>query len=114
MISIKNAAHYKWGQGCDGWHLVKSSALSVIQERVPPGCSESRHFHENAEQFFFVLSGLATIEVNSNVYILGKNEGIHVPAEVPHQLKNEHSQDLVFTVTSTPASHGDRIELGPL
>ena len=37
-ISKKNSEHYAWGGVCDGWHLLKSPVLSVIQERVPPSC----------------------------------------------------------------------------
>ena len=55
-ISIKDAPHYTWGDLCDGWHLAKTDALSVIQERVPHGAAETRHFHNRAEQFFYVLS----------------------------------------------------------
>lgn len=110
MISKDSAEHYQWGDGCDGWHLVKTENLSVIQERVPSGCAEIRHFHQKAEQFFFVLSGIATIEVDGEVHVLKPQQGIHVKAKIPHQLKNEHSEDLVFTVTSTPPSHGDRVE----
>ena len=110
MISTGNAPHYKWGDNCDGWHLVKTDNLSVIQERVPSGASEVRHFHNQAEQFFFVLSGLATIEVDGVVHQLKPQQGIHVAAGVPHQLSNQQQEDLVFVVTSTPPSHGDRVE----
>ncbi|PKF76460.1 cupin domain-containing protein, partial [Vibrio sp. vnigr-6D03] len=34
VISRENAEHYVWGERCDGWHLVKSTSLSVIQEKV--------------------------------------------------------------------------------
>ena len=64
MISKETAEHYRWGEACDGWHLVKSQTLSVIQELVPPGCSEVQHYHERSEKFFFVLSGIATLNVN--------------------------------------------------
>lgn len=111
MISKENAEHYSWGDNCDGWHLVKSASLSVIQECVPPGCSEIRHYHECAEQFFFVLSGIASLEVNGVVNKLAPQQGLHIPAGIPHQLKNEHTDDLLFIVTSTPPSHGDRVEL---
>ncbi|MEQ3624044.1 MAG: cupin domain-containing protein [Marinobacter sp.] len=111
MISKESAEHYHWGNGCDGWHLVKSSNLSVIQERVPSGCGEIRHFHKHSEQFFFVLAGVASLEVNGETHTLRSHQGLHVKAKMPHQLKNEHSEDLVFTVTSTPPSHGDRVEL---
>ncbi len=107
-ISIKDAPHYTWGDLCDGWHLAKTDALSVIQERVPHGAAETRHFHNRAEQFFYVLSGIATMEVDGVVHHLNPNQGIHVPAGVPHQLSNLNTEDIVFLVISTPPSHGDR------
>ncbi len=40
IINTESAKHYKWGgpQGtdCDGWHLVKTPELSVIEELMPP------------------------------------------------------------------------------
>lgn len=109
IISLDNAEHYQWGNNCDGWHLVKTSQLSVIQERVPSGASEVRHYHEKSEQFFYVLSGIATLEIDGIEYSLTANQGIHVSAGVPHQLKNDSPKDLFFIVTSTPPSHGDRV-----
>jgi hypothetical protein len=26
LVSRENAEHYRWGDDCDGWHLVKSEA----------------------------------------------------------------------------------------
>ena len=84
MISKDKAEHHVWGEGCDGWHLVKSSGLSVIHERMPPGASEVRHFHRAARQFFFVLSGTATLEVGERMEVLRAHEGIEVPPGIPH------------------------------
>jgi mannose-6-phosphate isomerase-like protein (cupin superfamily) len=109
VVSSANAEHYIWGEKCDGWHLTKTSNLSVIQEKVPYGCSEIRHYHEYSEQFFYVLSGVATIEVAGEIYNLSAGSGIHVEAGAPHQLSNEQEQDLTFLVISTPPSHGDRV-----
>ena len=47
--SATTAEHYAWGAGCDGWHLVRAPALSVIQERMPPGAAEVRHRHAVAQ-----------------------------------------------------------------
>ncbi|MFK8079438.1 MAG: cupin domain-containing protein [Granulosicoccus sp.] len=110
-ISTENAEHYQWGKRCDGWHLVKTSTLSVISERVPAGCKESRHFHQYSEQFFFVLSGVATLEVNGQTHFLESQQGLHIEAGLPHQLRNDQKDDLVFLVTSVPPSHGDRIQV---
>jgi len=111
VINKESAEHYKWGNDCDGWHLVKSENLSVIQERVPPNCAENYHYHRKAEQFFFVLSGTATMELNNQVFVIPEQSGIHVPAGAKHRLSNQHPMELIFTVTSTPPSHCDRVEL---
>ena len=108
-ISSATAKHYTWGQTCDGWFLVRSPELTIIQERVPPGGFEVRHYHERAWQFFFVLSGQATLEVGGRICVLGPLQGLEVAPGRPHQLRNHGGGDLVFTVTSRPNSHGDRV-----
>ena len=81
VVSVDNTEHYSWGEKCDGWHLVKSAVLSVIQEVVPGGYQEVKHLHEKAEQFFYVLSGVAILQVNEKIYQLKPNQGLHIPAE---------------------------------
>jgi mannose-6-phosphate isomerase-like protein (cupin superfamily) len=108
VVSIKDSNHYEWGNNCDGWHLVASKNLSVIQESVPKGSSETRHLHKKAEQFFYILSGIATLEVSGDIHIIHSNEGFHIPAGIAHTLSNKHEEDLKFLVVSTPPSHGDR------
>ncbi|HRQ64373.1 MAG TPA: cupin domain-containing protein [Xanthomonadaceae bacterium] len=110
-VSKTNAEHYIWGRQCDGWHLLKTPQLSVIQERVPVGAGEVRHYHERAQQFFFVLSGVAILESNGELDRLGPGQGRHVPAGVPHQLYNEGPGDLEFLVVSAPLAHGDRVQV---
>mgnify|MGYP006207291555 FL=1 len=46
--------HYNWGDKCDGWHMLKTEGLSVIEERMPAGTAETMHYHEHAQQFFFM------------------------------------------------------------
>jgi mannose-6-phosphate isomerase-like protein (cupin superfamily) len=109
MISQANAERYTWGAECDGWHLVKSESLSVIHERMPAGASETRHYHRAAQQFFFVLRGVATLEVNGQREQLCAHQGIHVPPNVPHQMFNDSFEEIEFLVISQPPSHGDRV-----
>ena len=108
VVNTSNSEHYQWGIKADGWHLLKSDSLSVIEERVPPGESEQRHFHGTAQQFFYVLSGVATLELDGEILRFGAGSGVHVPANAAHQLKNETAADLRFLVISQPKSHGDR------
>lgn len=107
-ISINNAEHYKWGDSCQGWHLLKGDDLSVIQERVPPGKFEVKHRHKKARQFFYILSGEATMVLGDNAMRLRPFEGIEIPPGAIHQFRNESNEDVVFLVISSPKSHGDR------
>ncbi len=108
--SIKNVEHYFWGEGCDGWHLLNRDDVSLIQERMPPGTSERMHYHKVARQFFFILEGTATMDFGGNRIVLEKHQGIEVPPEASHQLRNESPGDLSFLVFSVPKSHNDRYE----
>lgn len=110
-IDIATAEHYRWGGGCDGWHLLKSDDLSVIHERVPPGATEVRHRHARSRQFFYVLEGDALLEVDGVRHELRPGMGLHVPPGAAHQFRNESAADVHFLVVSAPRSHGDREEV---
>ncbi|MEH2094663.1 MULTISPECIES: cupin domain-containing protein [unclassified Nostoc] len=82
-----------------------------------------RHYHQRClrratttHQFFFILSGKATLEIDGSRQVLSQHEGVEVPPNVPHQILNESDaygwlrlRDLEFLVISQPPSHGDRI-----
>ncbi len=109
MIDKQTAQHYSWGDACDGWHLVQGATLSVIEERMPPGTSEVRHYHERANQFFYVLRGSLCIEAGGNEFILNPGQGVYVSAGEAHQVRNLAAADAEFLVVSNPPSHGDRV-----
>src|SRR5215813_10810855 len=96
--SVKDAEHYTWGDACDGWHLLKSHELSIIEERMPPHTAERRHFHEKADQFFYVLSGEAKMEVESQMFTLTARIGIFIEHGRPHRISNKSDQDVTFLV----------------
>lgn len=112
MIDRDSAEHYVWGQGCDGWHLAARSGLSVVEERMPAGTSEIRHHHEFARQFFYVLHGVVSFEVDGVVRELAPRQGIEIAPGVPHRVFNAASQAAEFLVISSPSTRGDRIEDG--
>ena len=112
-IDREKAEHYTWGTGCDGWHLVRSETLSVIEEHMPPGTAEVVHFHRHAQQFFYLLSGRALFEIDGTEVALTARQGIHVPPGVPHRIRNRSASGLEFIVVSQPPSHGDRVVVNP-
>ena len=108
-ISRDHAEHYIWGGTCDGWHLLRDAALGVIEERMPPGTREARHRHAQSRQFFYVLAGTLTLEVEGARHRLGARTGLELPPGTAHQALNESAADVEFLVVSCPPSHGDRI-----
>lgn len=111
MSDWQNAEHYRWGEVCDGWHLLRREDLSVIQERVPPGAGEVRHAHRAARQFFYILQGEASIEFDEKVLTLKQGQGVEVPPGVAHRFANRSAEDVLFLVISSPSAHGDRITM---
>lgn len=111
IVDISNAEHYVWGDNCDGWHFVKSDSLSVIKETMPSMTKEKMHYHQKSQQFFFILSGTATFEVNGMVYKVAQNRGIRIKPGVIHRISNNTESTLEFMVISEPKSHGDRINI---
>lgn len=111
ISSIANAEHYFWGANCEGWHLVKTPELSIIQERMPANTSEKLHYHTLVQQFFFILAGTATFIVDGQDITVPAQHGFHILPRQVHRILNQTNTDLLFTVTSQPTSRGDRIEV---
>jgi mannose-6-phosphate isomerase-like protein (cupin superfamily) len=109
-VSRDNAEHYRWGDDCDGWHLVKDKQLSVIEEFMPPGAAEVRHHHEHSQQFFYILNGEVLMEINGQKKLIPAGSGIRILPGTRHQIHNPSSGPVRFLVVSQPASHGDRID----
>ena len=112
-IDTTNAEHFTWGDACDGWHLLKQSDLSIVQERVPPGAGEVKHVHSRAQQFFYILSGSAVLELEDRTIHCRAGQGVPVPPGVARRFANPGNQVVVFLVISSPSSAGDRINIEP-
>ncbi|MAU70662.1 MAG: cupin [Pseudozobellia sp.] len=110
-ISKSNAEHYKWGDEFCGWHLVKSPDLSIIEELMPSGASEKKHYHQKAQQFFRILSGKAIFEIDGKTVVIDEGNGIHIPPKSVHRIRNDENVDLIFLVISQPTTRGDRFDL---
>lgn len=111
VTSRANAPHYQWGKDCNGWHLLQSDALSIIEESMPPGSSEQLHYHEKAQQVFYILNGIAHFEIEGAQYTVGKGESIHIGQGLKHRVLNNTNETLSFVLVSQPKAHGDRIDV---
>lgn len=109
-VSRENAEHYRWGNNCDAWFMMKDKHLTVIEEFMPPGAAEIRHYHEKAQQFFYILAGEVMMEVEGQTMLIRANSGIHVLPGRRHQIRNPSSSPARFLVISQPPSRGDRVD----
>ena len=104
-FSKENALlHYKWGDHCDGWEFVETPSLSIKQERMPPGTAEMLHYHNKAQQFFYILSGKATFEIDGKSYTVNAKEGRHIEPGTTHRILNKSFADLEFILISEPTA----------
>lgn len=104
-------AHYQWGNSCDGWILADTPMLSVKQEMMPAQSAEAFHYHEKAQQFFYILSGIATFEVEDKQCTVRRGEGFHVLPGVIHRIANYAAEPLEFILSSQPSTHNDRYNI---
>lgn len=111
-VTAAPANHYGWGKACDGWVLAPGPDLLVIEEEMPPGASEIRHHHGRARQFFYVLAGDLTMEMDGTLHKLRPASGIEIAPGLRHRAANEGSAPVRFLVISSPTTRGDRIDEG--
>jgi mannose-6-phosphate isomerase-like protein (cupin superfamily) len=111
VVDRENGHHYEWGDVCEGWHLLRDPGLSVIAECMPPNTSETRHYHQCATQFFYVLRGSLAIDIDGREFQLAEGQGIGISPGCFHKVHNRTTTPAEFLVISAPPSHEDRIEV---
>ena|SRR6218665_2027389 len=111
VIDKQTASHYLWGDNCDSWVLVDSTGLSVKQESMPSNTKEKLHFHTHAQQFFFILKGIATFYTDSEKILVAAQKGLLIKPSIRHYIANETDDVLEFLVISQPTTNQDRTTL---
>ncbi|WP_161965005.1 GNAT family N-acetyltransferase [Ornithinimicrobium cerasi] len=105
-ISRDTARRSTWDERCTAWHLLDRPDLGVDEQCLPPGSSSRAHTHDRSRQFFFVLSGEATVVLGRQTMTVPAGTGIEVPPRVSHELRNEGDTDLEMLVVSAPKVAG--------
>src|SRR5690242_12405790 len=112
--SSKTVTPQPWGSQCLAWPFVEELELSIKEEQMPAGASDERHYHERAQQFFYMLDGTGTFELeNQPPAEVKAREGIYIQAGVRHRIVNNTGADIRFLVVSQPSAAGDRINVKP-
>jgi len=112
IVSKENPLmHYQWGNHCDGWNLVDENMLSVKLESMPAGTEEILHYHQHAQQFFFILKGEAAFEIEGKIVLVHEKEGIQIKPKEKHRIMNGSDAVLEFILCSQPSAQHDRYNI---
>lgn len=87
------------------------SQFGAFVETLPPGSSSSdRHWHENEDEFLYMLAGEATVIEDDGPHVLRPGDACCWPAGVPnaHHVTNRSDAPCSYLVVGTRAK-ADRV-----
>ena len=79
---------------------------SLAEARVSAGGATQRHFHKIAEEFYFVLEGRGTMEMDGETRTVGPGDAILIPPGAWHTIAAEASLRFLCCC-APPYSHDD-------
>ena len=73
---------------------------SLAEATIPTGGETERHWHRDSEEFYFILSGAGTMEIDGAEREVGEGDAILIPAGAWHQIRA--TRDLRFLCCCAP------------
>ena len=108
VSKYQSLKHYKWENDCDGWNLVDNNSYQWSRKKCRQGL-QNKNITEKAQQFFFILKGVAQFEIEDATLQINSGEGLHIEAGKKHRILNAGNEDLEFILCSQPSTINDRI-----
>ena len=68
----------------------------VKRIEVKPFSSLSLQMHKHRAEHWIVVDGIASVEIDKNIFMLKKNESCYVPLGAKHRLSNNHKSNLTL------------------
>ncbi|MDB6139550.1 MAG: hypothetical protein JWO94_2622 [Verrucomicrobiaceae bacterium] len=59
---------------------------SLAEASIPAGGATQRHYHQQSEEFYFILEGEGTMEIDGDSREVGPGEAILIPPNAWHQI----------------------------
>lgn len=85
-------------------------AMSLAEATLPPGGATVLHYHVQAEEIYFILSGSGSMRVGAETQQIGPGDAIAIPRGVLHQLVNTGAEPLRLLCCCAPAyEHWDTV-----
>jgi mannose-6-phosphate isomerase-like protein (cupin superfamily) len=80
---------------------------SLAEAAVPAGGATERHYHRESEEFYFILEGEGTMEVDGQRQDVGPGAAVLIPAGAWHQITAAATPLRFLCCCSPPYSHED-------
>jgi mannose-6-phosphate isomerase-like protein (cupin superfamily) len=84
----------------------RNSALtghSLAEIRHPPGTASQEHFHTEAEEVYYVLSGEGEMRIDGETRPISPGDVVVIAPRERHKVMQHGEGDLVMLVTCVPA-----------
>lgn len=78
--------------------LVDGRVQMINWAKIPVGKGFNRHFHEDMEEVFIIVSGKAEIEIDGEKEILEREDAVIVPIGKIHSMRNVGDEEVVYCV----------------
>ena len=79
---------------------------SLAEARVPSGTSTQRHYHRLSEEFYFILEGRGTMEIDGESREVAHGDAILIPSGAWHTI-TAHEALRFLCCCAPPYSHDD-------
>lgn len=76
-----------------------------------PGEELAAHYHSDIEEDFFVIEGEADVHIGTETVHLVPGDLLHVPARVPHYLKNNYGARWKAVLVKAPFDPKDKTDM---
>jgi mannose-6-phosphate isomerase-like protein (cupin superfamily) len=83
---------------------------SLAEARLLPGRSTEEHYHIQAEEIYYILSGSGQMIIDGEQRDVKKHDGIAILPRARHRITNTGKGDLIFLCCCAPAyEHDDTV-----
>jgi mannose-6-phosphate isomerase-like protein (cupin superfamily) len=79
---------------------------SLAEAQVPAGRATQRHYHRLSEEFYFILEGSGTMEIDGEERPVSPGDGILIPAGAWHTIRATESLRFLCCC-APPYAHDD-------
>jgi mannose-6-phosphate isomerase-like protein (cupin superfamily) len=112
-VSATSAEPHFQEANCVGWRLLDQDLLGIVEKQMPAGATTSWCRHDRLRQFFYVLNGQLSIDVEQVVRVVDMGSGLEIPPLVTYRVRNSGGWPASFLTIELRFSSMERKEVLP-